>query len=101
MPFAPTSLEASATACFSSRPWQPAKRPEQHYNKDHGDHGQGGGNRHNGLLAHNLASQYCGRFSNSGSLEMLMAMRRASSSVIRIRSRRASRLIFVISVSEC
>jgi hypothetical protein len=36
------------------------------------------GNRHNGLLAHNLASQYCDRFSNSGSSAMLMAMRRAS-----------------------
>ena len=86
--------------CFSSWPWQPTKRPEQHNNKDHGDHGQGDGNRHNGLLAHNLASQYCGRFSNSGSLAMLMAMRRASSRVIRFRSRPASRLIFVISVSE-
>ena len=39
----------------------------------YGDHGQGDGNRHNGLLAH----------SNSGSLAMLMAMRRASSRVIR------------------
>ena len=48
-----------------------------------GDHDQGDGNRHNGLLAHNLASQYCGRFSNSGSLATLMAMRRASSRVIR------------------
>jgi hypothetical protein len=56
----------------------------------YGDHGQGDGNRHNGLLAHNLASQYCGRFSNSGSLAMLMANR----------GRPASRLIFVISVSE-
>ena len=63
-------------------------------------HDQGDGNRHNGLLAHNLASQYCGRFSNSGSLATLMAMRRASSRVIRFRSRPASRLIFVISVSE-
>ena len=25
------------TACFSSWPWQPTKRPEQHNNKDHGD----------------------------------------------------------------
>ena len=48
-----------------------------------GDQGRGGGNRHNSLLAHNSASQYCGRFSNSGSLAMLMAMRRASSRVIR------------------
>ena len=63
--------------------WQPTKRPEQRNNKDHGDHGQGDGNRHDDLLAHNLASQYCGRFSNSGSLAMLMAMRRASSRVIR------------------
>ena len=46
-------------------------------------YGQGDGNRHNGLLAHNLASQYCGRFSNAGSLAMLMAMRRASSRVIK------------------
>jgi hypothetical protein len=46
----------------------------------YGDHAHG--NRHNGLLAHNLASQYCGRFSNTGSLAMLMAMRRASSRVI-------------------
>jgi hypothetical protein len=74
---------AGATACFSSWPWQPTKRPEQHNNKDHGDHGQGDGNRHNGLLAHYLASQYCDRFSSSGSLAMLMAMRRASSRVIR------------------
>ena len=67
---------------LSSWPWQPTKRPEQHNNKDHGDHGQGG-RTHNGLLAHNLASQYCGRFSNSGSLAMLMAMRRPSSRVIK------------------
>ena len=77
------ATRASATACLSSWPWQPTKRPEHHNNKDHGDHGQGDGNRHNGLLAHNLASQYCGGFSNSGSLAMLMAMRRASSRVIR------------------
>ena len=77
------ALRTSATACLSSWPWQPTKRPEQHNNKDHGDHGQGDGNRHNGLLAHNLASQYCGRFSNSGSLAMWMAMRRASSRVIK------------------
>ena len=70
------------TACFSSWPWQPTKRSEQHNNKDHGDHGQGDGNRHDGLLAHNLASQYCGRFSNSGSVPMLIATRRASSRVI-------------------
>ena len=34
------------------------KRPEHH--KDHGDHDQGDGNRHN-VLAHNLASQYSGQ----------------------------------------
>ena len=49
----------------------------------YGDQGHGDGIRHNGLLSHNLAPQYCGRFSNSGSLAMLMAMRRASSRVIR------------------
>ena len=93
---------ASATACLSSWPWPPTKRPEQHNNKDHGDYGEGDGNRHNGLLAHNLASQYCGRFSNSGSLAMLMAMRRASSRVIRCaaRERERARRLFVISASE-
>src|SRR4029077_3369995 len=75
--------KASATACLSSWPWQPTKRPEQHNNKDHGDHGQGDGNRHKGLLAHNLASQYCGRFSKSGILAMLMAMRVPHPRVIR------------------
>jgi hypothetical protein len=66
----------------------------------YGDHGQGDANRHNSLLAHNLASQYCGRFSNFGSLAMLMAMRRASSRVTRFAARPALRFIFVISVSE-
>ena len=54
------ATRASATACLSSWPWQPTKRPEHHNNKDHGDHGQGDGNRHNGLLAHNQTSQISG-----------------------------------------
>jgi hypothetical protein len=54
----------------------------------------------NGLLAHNLASQYCGRFTNSGSLAMLMAYAPCLIPRHKIRSRPRSRLIFVISVSE-
>ena len=72
-------MQATQSECDCLWPWQPTKRPK----KDHGDQSQGDGNRHNGLLAHNLASQYCGRFSNSGSLAMLMAMCPASSRVIR------------------
>jgi len=64
-------------------PRQPAEWPEQHNNKDHGDHSQGEGNRHNGLSAH-LASQYCGRCTSSGSLAILAAMRWASSRVSRL-----------------
>jgi hypothetical protein len=60
-----------------SWPRQPAKWPEQYNNKNHRDHGQGERNRYNGLSTHNLASQYCGRFTSSGSLAMFAAMRRA------------------------
>ena len=42
-----------------SWPRPPAEWPEQHNNKDHGDHSQGEGNRHNGLLE--LASEICTR----------------------------------------
>ena len=36
---------------------------KQHDHKNHRDHGQDEGNRHDSLLAHNVASQYCGKAS--------------------------------------
>ena len=41
----------------------PSLLQKQHDHKNHRDHGQGEGNRHDSLLAHNVASQYCGKAS--------------------------------------
>ena len=57
-----------------SWPRQPTEWPKQHDHKNHCDHGQGEYNRHDGLLGHNSAHQYCGRFSSDGSLATLTAI---------------------------
>jgi hypothetical protein len=61
---------------FVVRSWprQPTEWPKQHDHKNHCDHGQGEYNRHDGLLGHNSAHQYCGRFSSDGSLATLTAI---------------------------
>jgi hypothetical protein len=45
------------TLLGSSRPRQSAERPKQRDNKNRCDHGQGEGNRDDGLLTYNLAPQ--------------------------------------------
>jgi len=75
-----TTSECNGLPLVMAMATDQAARAAQH--KDHGDDGPGDRNRRNDLLAHNLASQYCGHFNNSGSFAMLMAMRRASSRVI-------------------
>ena len=56
-------------------------------NQDYGDHGQGEGNRHNGLLAHNLGLSIL-RSPHKLRLAILAAMGRASSRVSRLAARR-------------